>query len=269
MKLCNRSTNSISLLVLTFLLYGLQACAKQAEDPFVEVTFRTMQPIPGQQTAVVILKAKDGQRYLPIYIDENQAVSIYYAREGEIPKRPLTHDLFVNVMKNLDARLERVVITELRDGVYYANLVLQRDDQTLEIDSRPSDAIALALRTKAPIYAHRNLLEELPHEMPMTPKKSLQQMTLKEWGITVQELTAAMRQYFKSQKGVLISDVQADSPAAKSGLEAGDLLIQVQKNELAGLEDFRKAVRDVREDAEVKLVIWREGERKTVTLRLK
>lgn len=113
-------------------------------------------------TPMVLLQEQDGvQRLLPIYIGGPEATAIHYAVEGVDPPRPLTHDLFVAVLADLGASLERVVVTEVRDHTYYAELHLVVGDGTRQVSARPSDAIALAVRTDAPIFASEALLDEV------------------------------------------------------------------------------------------------------------
>ena len=112
-------------------------------------------------TPVVVLREVEGrQRQLSIFIGGPEATAIAFALEGVDTPRPLTHDLFCNVLGELDTTMERVVITELRDTTYYATLHLVTGDRTQEISSRPSDAIALAVRTGCPIFAQEDVLDE-------------------------------------------------------------------------------------------------------------
>lgn len=113
-------------------------------------------------TPMVLLQEQDGaHRLLPIYIGSPEAASIHYALEGVDPPRPLTHDLFVTVLGNVGASLSKVVVTEVRDHTYYAELHLIVDDQEQVVSSRPSDAIALAVRCEAPMFAADDLMDEV------------------------------------------------------------------------------------------------------------
>lgn len=111
-------------------------------------------------TPIVLLREQGGDRYLPIWIGANEATAIALALEGVEPQRPLTHDLLASVVTSLDATVSRVVITELRDGIYFADLVLTREGREIVVSSRPSDAIALAARVDAPIAVLPAVLEE-------------------------------------------------------------------------------------------------------------
>jgi bifunctional DNase/RNase len=108
-------------------------------------------------TPIVLLREIEGDRYLPIWIGSSEASAIAFAQQGVVPARPLTHDLLRDVLEAMGRRLDQVHITGLREGTYYAELVL--DDGTT-IDARPSDAIAVALRAGANIYAEDDVLEE-------------------------------------------------------------------------------------------------------------
>jgi bifunctional DNase/RNase len=115
----------------------------------------------GERGGVVLLLQERGRgRYLPLTIGDAEALSILTQLEGGVaPPRPLTHDLMTQMMAELGAEVVRVVVTELRDSTFYAQLVVRVDGREVEMDSRPSDAIALALRTRAPIYAEAEVLE--------------------------------------------------------------------------------------------------------------
>jgi bifunctional DNase/RNase len=110
-------------------------------------------------TPVVILQEKEGQRVLPIWIGPAEASAIAMELAGVKFSRPLTHDLVKQIVVGLGADLERVVISEVKENTYFAELHLHRDDHVVHIDARPSDSIAVALRLKAPIFTHEELLE--------------------------------------------------------------------------------------------------------------
>lgn len=106
-----------------------------------------------EQAYVVIFKEAEGDRAIPMAIGVHEARAIQMAIEGAELERPLTHDLFVSVLAELGASLERVEIREYRDGTYYADLIVDKDGETLRIDARPSDCAAIALRCGAPVLA--------------------------------------------------------------------------------------------------------------------
>lgn len=110
---------------------------------------------------VIILKEKEGQKTLPIWIGLFEAQAIALALEQVKPLRPLTHDLAQLLIEKLDGKLDRVVISDVINNTFYARLFIQRDRENVEVDSRPSDAIALALRFKAPIFVDEIIWKKL------------------------------------------------------------------------------------------------------------
>lgn len=122
---------------------------------------------------IVLLKEIDGSRFLPIWVGAVEATAIAFAQQGVLPPRPLTHDLMKDLLEELGATLDAVHLTELRDGVFYADLIVKASNheqleqlEKLVISARPSDAIALALRTKSAILATEELLAEAGIEIP-------------------------------------------------------------------------------------------------------
>ncbi len=114
---------------------------------------------------VVILKDMDGAHYLPILIGPFEATAIALALEGAPVPRPLSHDLMRSILETLDASLEQVIIHDIKDSTFFAKLIVRSDGELQEIDSRPSDGIALALRMNAPIYvSDKIVLEEASAE---------------------------------------------------------------------------------------------------------
>jgi uncharacterized protein len=109
---------------------------------------------------VVILKDMDGSHYLPILIGPFEATAIALALEGAPVPRPLSHDLMRTILETLEASLEQVIIHDIKDSTFYAKLILRSDGELQEIDARPSDGIALALRMKAPIYVTDKIVLE-------------------------------------------------------------------------------------------------------------
>jgi bifunctional DNase/RNase len=109
---------------------------------------------------VVILKDNEGDRYLPIWIGAWEASAIAMRLQGLSVERPLTHDLFAAALEALDARVERVVISELADETYHARIHLRRDGVEVQVDARPSDALALAVRVEARIFADEEVLAQ-------------------------------------------------------------------------------------------------------------
>ena len=112
------------------------------------------------RSPIVLLRDSTDRRQLPIFIGQDQARAIINALENQVPPRPLTHDLMVNVFEEWEMELERVVIHSLHDNTFYAILTLKQGSKTREIDARPSDAIALALRTDSPILVMEEVIAD-------------------------------------------------------------------------------------------------------------
>jgi bifunctional DNase/RNase len=109
---------------------------------------------------IVLLKTVDGNRFLPIWIGHPEAAAILMKLQGAQTPRPMTHDLLNDLLEQLEAKCERVSVTELRDNTFYASITVSVNGSEIEIDSRPSDAIALAVRCQAPIFAADDVIEE-------------------------------------------------------------------------------------------------------------
>ena len=114
---------------------------------------------PKTQQNIVVLREAQGERILPIWIGPGEAQAIRRILSDEPFPRPLTHDLIALVVDGLRARVTRIVISDLRENTFYASVFVARDSEVLSIDARPSDSIAIALRTKAPIFVNEKLLQ--------------------------------------------------------------------------------------------------------------
>src|SRR5690348_15357529 len=128
-------------------------------EPMVEMTVESVRINLATSQRVVILKDGQGDRYLFIWIATAEAYSIAMELQGTASLRPLTHDLLKSVIAELGARLTSIIINDLQDDIFYARLILDANGRHVEIDSRPSDAIALAVRTKVPIYVEESVLD--------------------------------------------------------------------------------------------------------------
>ena len=128
------------------------------------------------QASGIILKEKEGRRTLPIVIGEYEAQSIALALEDLKPPRPITHDLTVNLLDSVGVSIESVIISELKENTYYAIIRLQKDLETMEIDARPSDAIALAVRLGTNIFVDETVMDQaayIPEEKESDDKNYL------------------------------------------------------------------------------------------------
>jgi uncharacterized protein len=125
----------------------------------IEMTIKGLMIDPITNMPIVILKDKGGERVLPIWVGVFEANAIALQIENISTPRPMTHDLLRNILSEIEADVQRVVVSDLRDNTFYAMIYLDRDGETIAIDARPSDAIALALRTRAPIFVEDAVVE--------------------------------------------------------------------------------------------------------------
>ena len=109
---------------------------------------------------IVLLKTAEGNKFLPIWIGHPEAAAILMKLQGASTPRPMTHDLVTELLAKLDARVVRIAVTDLRENTFYAEITVAVNGSEIEIDSRPSDAIALAVRAEAPIFAADAVIEE-------------------------------------------------------------------------------------------------------------
>ena len=116
---------------------------------------------------IVLLKEVDGSRFLPIWVGAVEATAIAFAQQGMTAQRPLTHDLIANILEAADLTMTAVQVVQLKDGIFYAEIQVRTESGTvLKISARPSDAIAIALRTKSNILADSDLLDEVGIDIP-------------------------------------------------------------------------------------------------------
>ncbi|MBX5470623.1 MAG: bifunctional nuclease family protein [Thermoleophilaceae bacterium] len=109
---------------------------------------------------IVLLKTREGNKFLPIWIGHPEAAAILMRLQGATTPRPMTHDLISDILGEMDVTCTRVAVTELKENTFYASITLRQDGREFEIDSRPSDALALAVRTSAPIFAAEEVIAE-------------------------------------------------------------------------------------------------------------
>ena len=214
-------------------------------------------------THYLVLEAKSGRRVLPIAIGDDEARAIMFELRGIKPERPLTYELLLRLIELTGNKVDRVVIGEVRDEVYYAKVYLDRGRYTL--DSRPSDAIALAIGANAPIFVADRLLQTATAEA-RTPPINL----AKAMDITMQELTPELAQYFGVgvRNGVLVADI--GKAAQTAGVERGDIVTQVNGRPITTLDEFSRAAAAALNggDSKVSLTIKRGDAVHVVTLNM-
>jgi len=238
MKFCRRAAIAVSI----FVLCGMSGSCSHAKDSSaVRMKIHSLQASAGREEIAVLLTDERGKRFLPIAVGGDQALSIQLGRNGQTAKRPLTHDLMASIFKSLQVEVHRVTITDLRDGVYYAEILVRQNGRTHKIDARPSDAIALSLRTQAPIYAMPHLLQPISALKTEERNEGFEPVETSHWGMKIQALTENLANFFGRREGVLVADVQENSPALQSGIRVGDIVLRVNNEEIRDLEAFLKA----------------------------
>jgi bifunctional DNase/RNase len=140
---------------------------------FVEVKVLTLLFDNANQTPVLLLKEKEGNRVLPIWIGVFEAQSILMALKGIMLHRPLTHDLCLDIINSFGGKLKNVNISKLDKGTFYAELILEHKKNKIVVDARPSDSIAIALRHSAPIYVNKSILDiaSIPDDQHLDEKQ--------------------------------------------------------------------------------------------------
>ena len=145
----------------------------------IEVKIRALMMDPNSGTPIIILKDVNSETMLPIWVGAYEANAIALEIEKVTTPRPMTHDLIKNLLVGLETQVHKVVVTELRDDTFYALIWLERDGQVISIDSRPSDALALALRTDSPIYVEEDVLKNSKISSAASDKVSNEE--LRKW----------------------------------------------------------------------------------------
>ena len=183
------------------------------------------------------------------------------ALHGIKPERPFTHDLIRSIIGQTGNSVDRIVIGDLRDEIYYATIYM--DGGRYTIDSRPSDAIALAMNMNAPIYVKQNFSSRRPR-MGLGAGGKIPD-TAHALGLTVEQLTPDLAIAFGEPggRGVLVSEV--DSSAKKAGVARGDIVVKVGNSDVKALDDFSRQVAKVK-NGDVTLTLNRDGASRTVTL---
>lgn len=206
---------------------------------------RTAQP-------VVLLADPSGQRAMPIWIGEAEAMALEAALQGTVARRPMTHDLLASVIGQLKASLEEVRVTELKEDVYYALIFLKGPQGVIQVDARPSDAMVLAVKGGRPILVERSLFEARSLALPRAP--------LEAYGLEVQELDQELREALGYRgEGVLVSNVEPDGLADKGGIRPGDVLTKVEGRAVGSPVELEQAL--PAPTRSLRLEVFREGKR--------
>jgi len=142
----------------------------------IEMTIKGLMVDPITNVPIVILRDKDGQRVLPIWVGIFEANAIALQIENIATPRPMTHDLLRNVIEDLNASVQKIVVCDLQENTFYALIYLTLNGDTVTIDARPSDAIALALRTRAPIFVEEAVIDNAKTLDPSSEKADAERL---------------------------------------------------------------------------------------------
>jgi bifunctional DNase/RNase len=253
------------VVALPLLLFHPVAIRASQENTPVEMQVKQVLLDPTTNAPVVILENAQEKKILPIWIGPAEATSIAQELEHVQSPRPNSHDLIRNILTGLGATLNRITINDLRNNTYYATITLKMRNQELQIDSRPSDAIAVALRMKAAIFATPQVLT---NARPLPPAPGQRESLKESMGIHLQDLTPELASLLDSPvvQGVVVADVDKASPATEAGLSRGDVIVKVNDQSVQKAFQVEAALKSAKKPARVKLEVLRKGKPASLVL---
>lgn len=206
---------------------------------------------------IVLLESKETGRVFPIWIGMAEAMAIEIKRKHITTTRPMTHDLLADIIKKLNGRMKRVIIHSLRNNIYYAFILLEQGGKEITVDSRPSDAIALSLRTGAPIFVAKSIFDSQSIGMLKEKTSVFEPFT----GIMVQDITPELARILglKSENGALISRVEKGGRAARMGLRRRDVIMEVNGKPVKNKDAFLTLIESEKEKGKIHLKLVRGG----------
>ena len=214
-------------------------------------------------TPIVVLRDPESGIVVPIWIGPAEAQAIALSLHGVVTPRPMTHDLMASLIAELRAEVEEVVVTDLRNNTYFGivRLRVAGEKKPRDVDSRPSDALALALRTGAPIRVARKILAIVPEFEFIAPEGPNQ--VVQALGMTVVVATPSLRKEFKlaEQRGVVVTS--AFGAARDKGMRRGDLIIDVNGKPSTSLRRSSRPSAPYAE-GQVRITYWRDGKTHTI-----
>jgi hypothetical protein len=210
--------------------------------------------VVGPDQVMLLLADETEERALPIAIGRDQGLAIYLGKEKTATPRPMTHDLLAGMLKTLGAVVERITVTALRQDTYYAEISVRAAGRTHTVDARPSDAIALAVRTDAPMFSAPALLRPLG-SFGRPPATAAADRRL---GLSVQELDADLAEYLGAGqvRGVLVASVREGGEAERAGLRRGDIVRELNGRAVPDLAAWRAALDSA---PAPRFTVWRDG----------
>jgi len=223
------------------LVSSCQAATRAKEEGSVQVEVRHVGFDQLSNSPVVILQDQKSKKAIPIWVGTFEAQAIALELQGVPPPRPLTHDLVKTILEQVGVGFEKIVVSELKGNTYYARIHLTAAGKPFEVDSRPSDAIALALRFHRPIFVAKELLDSALS--PETREVRAEPPSTKVSGVAVQDLTAELAAYFdlQSTDGVLVADAGAEH--GEDHLQRGDVIMAVEGRAVRDVADLRNKLK--------------------------
>jgi len=252
---------SIVLLLLSMMVSSCHAAT--TADEVIQVEVQDVRFDRLSNSPVVILQDAEKKKAMPIWVGVFEAQAIALELQGTPPPRPLTHDLMKNILEQVGVQFEKVVVRELKGSTYYAHIYLVSAGKPVAIDSRPSDAIALALRFHRRIFVSKELFDTAL--APETPRGQPEPASAKISGVTVQNLTEELAAYFNLQAatGVLVADTGTESN--RESLQRGDVILAVAGEAVRDIDDFRAKLKNAQGQA-ANLQVLRDGKEMQVQL---
>ena len=229
-------------------------------DKLMKVKFHNLTVDPQSNQPVVLLADPDEERALIIWIGFFEARAMHSEIKGDVPLRPLTHDLLKQIILKSNGTIHHIVITQLKENIFYANIVIKQGNDFVEIDARPSDSIVMALKFKAPMYVSKELFDK----MAVSIKEQTE--IEDEYGLTLQDMTPSLAKYlsYESEQGVLVSSIQKGSRAEKDGIQVGDILVEIDGNPIIDALSFKNILAKIKSSAKAK--IFRKSQYISITI---
>ena len=245
-------------LLLSLSLCRMGVAAQNLPEDLLEMKVKGVAMDPHGQTPVVVLEDAQGHQAFPIWVGVPEAQAIARTLEGVLTPRPMTHALLKNILTDLQVEVVRIIINDLRRDTFYASIALRQGATTLTIDARPSDAIALALDVKAPIFVTQKVLGSV-RTVTLSAPPPLQH-SAKKLGMHLQNLDATLAGLFRlaNPEGVLISFVEAGSPAERHGVHRGDVITDVDGKHVKSLQDLLEIFKNKKVGQDVVLHVTRD-----------
>jgi hypothetical protein len=227
------------------------------EEGLRQVRVKNVILYPRIRQPIVFLEEVQGKRIIPIWIGPAEAQAILLEMREIVPPRPMTHDLLRNIIGGLKGRVDRIEITEVKGGTFYAQIILKSSGGSFAIDSRPSDALALALRTRSPIYARKAVLTA---GIALTPELKL--FRSERVGLVLQKMSLSLARFFGGGKegGLLVSQVSKETPASRGGIRRGDVIYEIEGETISTLDAFEREYNKHRNGMELSIRRGTNGE---------